>query len=67
MDLSRTHMIAWRVQSLNGSKMTLDKCNPSDVHHVNELLVFVSQSNLSDYGKYEIVQIDNTDKCARKR
>jgi hypothetical protein len=51
-------MDAWKVKELNLSHILLDTCNPIELANVEELLLFVSQAELSDYGKYEIVKVD---------
>ena len=50
---------SWKVESKGSQKVELSGCDTTQIRREDELLIMITRGNLSDYGKYEILKVED--------
>ena len=59
LDICKKAAGSWKVESKGSQKVVLSGCDITQIRREDELLFMITRGSLSDYGKYEILKVED--------
>ena len=59
LDICTKTAASWEVESKGSQKVVFSGCDTTQIRREDELLFMVTRGSLSDYGKYEILKVED--------
>ena len=59
LDICTKAAASWKVESKDSQKVVLSGCDTTQIRREDELLFMITRGSLSEYGKYEILKVED--------
>ena len=59
LDICTKATASWQVEAKGSQKVVLSGCDTTQIRREDELLFMITRGSLSDYGKYQILKVED--------
>lgn len=59
LDICTKATFSWKVESKSLHSVVFSSCDTAQINREDELLFMITRGSLSDYGKYEILKVED--------